>query len=61
MKNPPPNALELPWEVRAEMALKAASGMLLEEHAHEGRSIFIRQDGRVVELSAEELRASSKS
>jgi hypothetical protein len=61
MKKPPPNVLELPLEVRAEMALKAAVEKLIEDHAREGRSIFIWQDGKVVEISAEELRASSKS
>jgi hypothetical protein len=43
------------------MALKAAVEKLIEDHAREGRSIFIWQDGKVVEISAEELRASSKS
>jgi hypothetical protein len=61
MKKPPPNVLELPLEVRAEMALKAAVEKLIEDHAREGRSIFIWQDGKVVEISAEELRASFKS
>jgi hypothetical protein len=57
MRKPPPNVLELPLEVRAEMALKAAVENLIEEHAREGRSIYIWQDGEVVEISAEELRS----
>jgi hypothetical protein len=61
MKKPPPNVLELPLEVRAEMALKAAVEKLIEEHSREGRSIFIWEDGKVVEVSAEELRAHSTS
>lgn len=54
---PPPNVLELPMEIRVEMAMKAAVERLIEEHAREGRSIFIWQDGKVVEITAEELRA----
>lgn len=60
MKTPPPNVLELPLEVRAEMALKSAVERLIEEHAREGRSIFIWEDGKVVEITAEELRATPK-
>jgi hypothetical protein len=61
MRKPPPNVLELPLEVRAEMALKAAVEKLIEEHAREGRSIFIWEDGKVVEVSAAESRAHSTS
>jgi hypothetical protein len=61
MRKPPPNVLELPLEVRAEMALKAAVEKLIEERAREGRSIYIWQDGKVVEISAEELRAHTTS
>ena len=57
MTKPPPNVLELPLEVRAEMALKAAVENLIEEHAREGRSIYIWQDGEVVEISGKELQA----
>jgi hypothetical protein len=57
MRNPPPNVLQLPLEVRAEMALKAAVEKLIEEHARQGRSIYVWQDGKVVEITAEELRA----
>jgi hypothetical protein len=57
MIKPPPNVLELPLELRAEMALKAAVEELIEEHARDGRSIFIWQDGKVLEVTAEELRA----
>jgi hypothetical protein len=42
------------------MALKAAVEGLIEEHARDGRSIFIWQDGKVVEISAEELRAHAE-
>jgi len=57
MRRPPANVLDLPLEVRAEMALKAAVENLIEEHAREGRSIFIWQNGKVTEILAGELRA----
>jgi hypothetical protein len=60
MKKLPPAILALPLEVRAEMALKAAVEKLIEEHAREGRSIFVWEGGKVVEITAEELRASPK-
>jgi hypothetical protein len=58
MKPLPPNILKLPLEVRAEMALRAGVEKLIEEHAREGRSIYVWEDGKVVEISAEELRAA---
>ena len=61
MRKPPSNVLELPLEVRAEMALQAAVEKLIEEHAREGRPIYIWRDGKVVEVPPEELRAISKS
>ncbi|HUY15090.1 MAG TPA: hypothetical protein VMX16_15905 [Terriglobia bacterium] len=57
MREPPPNVLELPLEVRAEMAMKAAVEKVIEEHARLGFPIFIWRDGKVVEIPAEELRA----
>jgi len=56
MKKPPANVLELPLEIRAEMALKAGVEKVMEEHAREGLPIYIWRDGRVVEVPAEELR-----
>jgi hypothetical protein len=56
MKKPPPEVLKLPLEVRAEMALKAAVEKLIEEHAREGRSIFVWENGKVVEITGEEHR-----
>jgi uncharacterized protein YoaH (UPF0181 family) len=61
MKPLPPNILDLPLEVRAEMALQAAVEKLIEEHAREGRSIWVWEDGKVVEITAEELRATHKN
>ena len=56
MKKPPANVLELPLEIRAEMALKAGVEKVMEEHAREGLPIYIWRDGRIVEVPAEELR-----
>lgn len=53
----PANLLNLPLEVRAEMALKAAVEKVMEDHIRSGRPIHIWRDGRVVEVSADELRA----
>ena len=57
MRKPPPNVLDLPLEVRAELALNAAVENLIEKHASEGRSIYIWREGKVVEISSEELRS----
>jgi len=61
MRNPPPNVLDLPLIERAFMALKAAVEKVMEEHARTGLPIYIWRDGKVVEISAEELRARSKN
>lgn len=60
MRKPPPNVLELPLEERALLALQAAVEKVIEEHAREGRPIFVWEGGKVVEVPAEELRANSK-
>jgi hypothetical protein len=59
MTKPPANVLELPLEQRAEMALKAAVEEVIVEHARQGLPIFIWRDGKIVELSPEELRAEA--
>ena len=56
MIKPPVNALELPLEERAEMALKAAVERVMEEHAQADLPVYIWRDGRVVEVSPQELR-----
>jgi hypothetical protein len=56
MIKPPANVLDLPLEVRAEMALKAAVEKVIIEHARQGVPIYIWRDGQVVEMSVEELR-----
>ncbi|HJT52290.1 MAG TPA: hypothetical protein VJ848_00460 [Candidatus Angelobacter sp.] len=52
----PPNILELPLGERAEMALKAAVEKVIESHIRDGRPISIWREGKVVEVSAQELR-----
>ncbi len=53
---PPKDISKLPIEVRAEMALKAAVKKAIIEHARQGRSIFVWSNGKVVEITARELR-----
>jgi hypothetical protein len=59
MTKPPANVLELPLEQRAEMAFKAAVEEVIVEHARQGLPMYIWREGKVVELSPEELRAES--
>ena len=56
MTKPPANILELPLGGRAEMALKAAFEKVIESHIRDGRRLYIWRDGKVVEVSAQELR-----
>ncbi|MGC2697903.1 MAG: hypothetical protein WA738_19115 [Candidatus Angelobacter sp.] len=56
LTKPPANILELPLAERAEMALKAAVEKVVESHVREGRPLYIWRDGKVVEVSARELR-----
>jgi hypothetical protein len=51
--------LDLPLEVRAEMALKAAVRKVIEQHIQTGQPICVWRDGKVVEVPAKELRADS--
>jgi len=63
-KKPPRSILKLPLHVRAEMARKAAVKKAIAEHARQGHPIYVWRDGKVVEVSAEELRpgiAASRS
>ena len=48
--------LSLPLELRAEMAFNAAVEKVIEEHFRLGLPLPIWRDGKVVEVSAEELR-----
>ncbi|MBV9342440.1 MAG: hypothetical protein JO159_16335 [Acidobacteria bacterium] len=55
MSKPPPEVLQLPIWKRAEIAFKVAVARAIEEHARLGFPIYIWRDGRVVELSPEEV------
>jgi hypothetical protein len=57
---PPANILNLPLSVRGEMALRAAVKKVIESHIRSGRPIHIWRDGKVVEVSAQELKEMSK-
>ena len=57
MRKTTENVLELPLEDRAEIALKTAVRKLKLDHARRGLPLYIWQDGKVVEVSAEQLRA----
>jgi hypothetical protein len=56
MIKPPANVLDLPLEVRALMAMKAAMKRVIEEHIREGLPLYIWREGKVVAVPAEELR-----
>jgi hypothetical protein len=56
MKKPPANVLELPLQERALMAPEAAVERVWEEHARDGLPIYVLRDGKIVEVSPEELR-----
>ncbi len=46
----------LPLEKRADMAMKAAVRKVLEKNAREGLPTYIWSEGRVVNLSPQEVR-----
>jgi len=55
------NILDLPLEERADMALKAAVQKVVEEHARLGLPLHLWRDGRLVEISAEDVLKESAS
>lgn len=57
----PPEILDLPLEVRAEMAMKAAVEKVVDEHVRLGIPLHIMRDGEVVAVSAEELRKEKEA
>lgn len=61
MTKPPANVLDLPLEERAQMALHAAVREVIEEHARHGIPIYIWRDGRVVEVTGEDLRENCRT
>jgi len=56
MKKLSQDVLDLPLHERALLALQVAVKNAMEEHAREGFPIYVLEDGKVVEISAEELR-----
>ena len=59
MAKPPPDVFELPLLERAALAVKAAMEEVIEEPAQWGLPLYICRDGKVVAVSAEELRKKS--
>ena len=53
------NVLDLSLETRAQMAFEAAFEKVLDQYASQGLLLSVWRDGKVVEVSAEELRKSS--
>ena len=56
---PPANILKLPLEQRAEMALRAAVEKVIVDRRRKCLPIYIWREGKVVELSPEDLRLES--
>lgn len=56
MKRASKSVLRLPLEKRAEMAFKEAVEEVIDEHARLGLPLHIWRNGKVVALSAQEVR-----
>ena len=61
MKKLPNNILQLPMEERALMALKEAVEGVIEENARLGLPMSIWRDGKIVQLSPDEVRELARS
>jgi hypothetical protein len=59
MSRLPKRVLRLPLEKRAEIAFKEAVDEVIDEHARLGLPLYIWRDGKVVGLSAQEVRHDS--
>ncbi len=57
MTKPNIDPVELSLNERADLAMKTAIEKLKLDHARRGLPLYIWQDGKVVEVSAEQLRA----
>ena len=55
------SVLRLPLEKRAEIAFKEAVEEVIDEHARLGLPLYIWRDGKVVGLSAQEVRRDSSA
>jgi hypothetical protein len=56
MREPSKNVSELALEDRADLAMKTAIEKLKLDHARRGLPVYIWQDGKIVEVSAEQLK-----
>jgi len=53
--------LRLPLEKRAEIAFKVAVAKAIDEHTRLGLPVYVWRNGKVVELSPNEVRDPSRS
>ena len=60
MSKPSRDILQLPIEKRAEIALKAAVAKAIDEHTRLGLPVYIWRNSRVVKLSSNKRRNSSR-
>jgi hypothetical protein len=56
MNKTPEDILELPLVERAEIAFKVAVEKAMKRHARKGLPAYILRDGKVIEISNEELK-----
>jgi hypothetical protein len=61
MSKPSKHVLGLPLEKRAEIAFKAAVAKAIDENARLGLPVYVGRDGKVIQLSSDELRELSRS
>lgn len=59
MSKPSKAVLRLPIEKRAEIAFKIAVAKAIDERARLGLPVYVWRDGRVVELSPDDVRKLS--
>ena len=60
MSKPSKHVLGLPLEKRAEIAFKAAVAKAIDENARLGLPVYVGRDGKVIQLSPDELRELSR-
>jgi hypothetical protein len=60
MTKVPEDVLALPLSERGLIALRIAVKKAIEEHARAGLPIYVRRDGKVVKIPAEQLIAESR-
>jgi hypothetical protein len=61
MSKPSKHIPGLPLEKRAEIAFKAAVAKAIDENARLGLPVYVGRDGKVIQLSSDELRELSRS